>query len=135
MINAIAAIALVYRHGVQALEWSVVGLALINYFLNAWYNVRLFGYSWRMQAMDIMPAIGLCALSGCTAWWIGNLVLARAWIVLIVRAGLFLGLWGGGILCLRKVFFNDFWTHLTSALTWFGHKRSVKTYSSPVPCA
>jgi hypothetical protein len=88
-----------------------------------------------MQAMDIMPAIGLCALSGWTAWWIGNLVLAPAWIVLIVRAGLFLGLWAGGILFLRKVFFNDFWTHLTSALAWFGHKRSVKTYPSPIPCA
>jgi hypothetical protein len=128
------AIALVYRYGVQALAWSVVVLALIAYFLNAWYNVRLLGYRWRMQAMDIIPVIGLCALSGWTAWWIGNLVLASSWIVLIVRGGLFLGLWGGGILCFRKVFFNDFWRHVTSALTWFGQKRSVKT-PSPVPCA
>jgi O-antigen/teichoic acid export membrane protein len=126
MVNGILAIALVYRYGVQALAWSVVVLALIAFFLNAWYNVRLFGYRWRMQAMDIMPAIGLCALSGCTAWWIGNLVLAPAWIVLIVRAGLFLGLWGGGILCLRKVFFDDFCRHVTSALTRFRQKPSIK---------
>jgi teichuronic acid exporter len=112
MVNGIVAIALVYRYGVQALAWSLVVLALIAYFLNAWYNVRLLGYRWRMQAMDIIPVIGLCAFSGWTAWWVGGVVSTSTWIILSVRAALFLSLSGAGIFWFRKSYFDDVWKHL-----------------------
>ncbi len=117
VITGFIAVALVWRHGVTALAWSAVGLTLIAYFLNAWYNVRLLGYRWRSQAFDILPTFVLCASAGWAAWWSGTLVSERLLATLLVRLAMFVALVGCGVFLFRGIFFVDAWKHLAWAVT------------------
>lgn len=122
MVNVIVAVALVYSHGVQALAWSVVGLTVIAYFLNAYYNVKLLGYRWSMQAQDILPTFCVCAVSGWTAWWIGSLVPASTIIVLLASSASFMLLCITAVFCFRKMFFDGVWGHLAWGVNWLRQK-------------
>lgn len=115
MVNGIIVVALVYRYGVTALAWGAVGLTVIAYFLNAWYNVKLLGYNWRLQAIDILPTFSLCGVAGWIAWWIGTLFSGMPFIMLFVQVTTFITLLGIGVFLLRRVFFDDAWKHLSWA--------------------
>jgi O-antigen/teichoic acid export membrane protein len=112
MVLGVVVVSLVYTHGVTALAMSVVGLTVVAYFLNAWYNVRLLGYRWRMQAADILPTLLLCVSAGSAAWWAGVHVGKQPWVVLPVQALLFAALVMAGIYTFRRSLFQDLWTRL-----------------------
>jgi O-antigen/teichoic acid export membrane protein len=118
-------IALVYKYGLNALAWSVVGLTVIAYFLNAWYNVKLLGYRWRSQAFDILPTLSLCYISGWTSWYIGTTVSFGALMTLCLQSVTFTVFVGLGIFLFRKIFFADVWKHLTWGFGWLRSGASV----------
>lgn len=125
MVLGMIAVALVYRYGVTALAWSVVVLTINAYFLNAWYNVRLLGYQWRMQAVDILPTFVLCSISGWAAWWMGILVSAGPFVVLFAQTGTFILLLGACIYLFRKSFYDDVWQHILSGICWMRGEKNV----------
>jgi O-antigen/teichoic acid export membrane protein len=112
MIIGIIAVALVYRYGVNALAWSVVVTTVNAYFLNAWYNVKLLGYHWRLQAFDILPIFFLCGIAGYSAWWLGTMSPWFPTVTLLVQTGSFLFLCYFGVYIFRNIFFSDIWKHL-----------------------
>lgn len=112
MALGICVLALVYDRGVTVLAWSVVALTIVSYFVNAWYNVSLLGYRWRMQAADILPTMLLCLSSGMTAWWLGQYFLSRPWLALLVQATSFSGLTLLGIYAFRRSAFDDLWSRM-----------------------
>jgi teichuronic acid exporter len=112
MAMGICVLALVYDRGVTVLAWSVVGLTVVAYFLNAWYNVRLLGYRWRMQATDILPTLALCIACGGIAWWMGSHFLSHPWIALPVQGASFIGLAFLGIYVFRRSAFDDLWARM-----------------------
>lgn len=124
---ALLALALVCQHGVEAMVWSMVALSIINYFFNAWYNVKLLEYRWSSQAWDILPTLGLCAVAGGTAWWLSSLLPSVDWLLLAVRAGLFAVFCATAIYCFRHSYFEDVWKHLT----WAGTR--LRQQASPQP--
>ncbi len=112
MVIGLITVTVVYRYGVTALAWSVVALTVNAYFLNAWYNVKLLNYHWRMQAYDILPTFLLCLISGWAAWWIANLFPLIPLGILFVKSGVFLVFLGLSVYLLRKSFYEEFWSHL-----------------------
>ncbi|MBW2638413.1 MAG: lipopolysaccharide biosynthesis protein, partial [Deltaproteobacteria bacterium] len=124
VVMGLVTIALVYQYGVTALAWAVVGLTLIAYFLNAWYNVKLLGYRWRSQAVDIIPTFVLCAIAGWTAWWVATLVSGMSLAVLFVQGLSFVLLVGTGVFLFRDTFFADPWKHLVWAFGRLRHRRA-----------
>ena len=118
MVLGLLTVAWVYRYGVTALAWSVVGLTFVAYFLNAWYNVKLLGYRWWFQAFDILPTLILCATIGWIAWWAGSLVSGGALAILFVQSGTFIILLGFVVFLFRKLFFRDVWKQFLGAAVW-----------------
>lgn len=112
MVLGMATLALVYDRGVTAIAWSVVGLTVVAYFINAWYNVKLLAYGWRMQAADILPTLALCLSCGWAAWWLGSHFLAQAWIALPVQVLSFVGLAFMVIFLFRHTAFDDLWSRM-----------------------
>lgn len=108
-------IGLVYRYGVTALALTMLAMAVIAYFVNAWYNVKILGYRWRMQAFDILPSFFLCGIAGYIAWCLGTIAQDAPVIVLGVQVCSFLMLCGFGVFVLRRVYFRDVWGHLVWA--------------------
>lgn len=118
LVQGIIIVALFYRHGVTALAWSLVLTALLSYFLNVWYNVRILGYRWSMQAFDILPTFVLCVLSGLTAWWLGTRSSAGAFGILLQQIGAFIVLTWVGVYFFRNSFFSNVWAHLAWLVGW-----------------
>lgn len=105
-------IALVYPYGVTALALNMIAISIIAYFVNAWYNVKLLGYRWRMQAFDILPTLVLCAASGGGAWWLGLFIDAGDFAVLFVQVATFFVFAGVGVYLFRGIFFAEVWSHM-----------------------
>lgn len=118
MVLGIIVVLLFYRHGVTALAWSVVLMTGFAYFINVWFNVKLLGYRWRMQAFDILPTFLLCAVSGLSAWWLATFVTIGPVVVLLVQSVTFVAFVGSGVILLRKIFFVDVWGHLLWGIDW-----------------
>ncbi len=112
MVNGIVAVYLVYPYGVKALAWSFVVLTGISYFLNAYYNVKLLRYQWRMQAWDILPTFCLCAIAGSSSWWLGISITSVPVITILVQTISFTAICAVLIFSFRKSIFNDIWKHL-----------------------
>jgi len=119
VINGIVAVVLIYRYGVIALAWSVVGLAFIAYFINVWYTVKLLGYQWRFQAFDILPTFALCAIAACFTLWISAIVGLIPIAVLFIQTGTLILFLVFGCFMFRKIYFFDAWKHLVWAYSWF----------------
>lgn len=112
MVLGIGVLALVYDRGITVLAWSVVGLTVASYFINAWYNVKLLGYRWRMQAADILPTLALCMGSGWAAWWLGSHFLYNPWLAMPVQATTFIALAFSVIFVFRRSAFSDLWMRM-----------------------
>lgn len=124
MVIGIITVALVYPYGLIALAWCVVAQTVIAYFLNAWYNVKLLGYHWRLQAVDILPTFLFCSIFGWTAWWMGTLFPEGPFVVLFVQSGTFALLLGLCVYLFRESFYEEVWQHLSSGFGWL--KRELR---------
>jgi teichuronic acid exporter len=118
MILGLIVIASTYHFGVVALAWGAVLLSIMAYFINAWYNVKLLKYRWRLQAYDIFPVLGLCAVSALAAWFIGGRVSGHSIYILMGQTATFFCVLGVGVVLLRNIFFADVWRHAIGAANW-----------------
>lgn len=123
MVIGIITVALVYRYGVTALAWSVVGQTVIAYFLNAWYNVKFLGYYWQMQAFDIIPTMMLCLFAGITSWWMGTLFSVSMFVILGIQLGTFIFLLALCLYLFRNIYYIEVWQHLACVVGWLRIKR------------
>ena len=55
-------------HGPLIMAASNILVGLINQAINAWPNIRLLGYSYREQIVDILPSAALSAVMSLTVW-------------------------------------------------------------------
>ncbi|NOR68332.1 MAG: oligosaccharide flippase family protein [Methylomarinum sp.] len=113
MIYGVIVVAVIFRYGINVLAWSVVATAVISYFINVWYSVRLIGYRWRMQAFDLLPSIILCAGSGGATWWIGLLYSVEPFFMIIIECGIFAAILIVGIYFFRNIFFASLWKFIS----------------------
>lgn len=60
----ILAIIATYHYGILGLVWGQACAAVLCYFINAFYSVRLLSYSWREQFWDLLPYLSISALMG-----------------------------------------------------------------------
>ena len=60
----ILAIITTYHYGILGLVWGQACAAVLCYFINAFYSVRLLSYSWREQFFDLLPYLGISVLMG-----------------------------------------------------------------------
>jgi O-antigen/teichoic acid export membrane protein len=108
-------IAFVYRYGVTALAWNMAAIMVLSYFVNAWYNVKLLGYRWRLQAFDILSPFSLSLVAGGVAWLLGEFAPVAPVVTLAIQVTSFLLLILLGVYALRKVFFAEVWGHFVWA--------------------
>ncbi|MGD0812274.1 MAG: lipopolysaccharide biosynthesis protein [Verrucomicrobiota bacterium] len=69
----VAAVALSFRHGVKGLLIGDIVVSIISCYLNSYYSIRLIGYSWEEQILDLLPYLGISALMGVCVWLAGGL--------------------------------------------------------------
>lgn len=60
----ILAIITTYHYGILGLVWGQACVAVLCYFINAFYSVRLLSYSWREQFVDLLPYLSISGLMG-----------------------------------------------------------------------
>ncbi len=104
-----------YRYGITALAWGAAIISVSDYVISAWPNVKLIGYHWRMQALDILSPVILFLLSAAFVtsinWNIFNSPLA----VLVSKAALLAVIMGVGTLVFRHTLFADIWEVASSS--------------------
>lgn len=66
-------VALTFRYGIVALLLGDIIVSLVSCGLNSYYSVRLIGYSWKEQILDLLPYLGISALMGVCVWLAGRL--------------------------------------------------------------
>jgi O-antigen/teichoic acid export membrane protein len=66
-------VAITFRYGVKGLLIGDIGVSIISCCLNSYYSVRLVGYSWKEQILDLLPYLGISALMGGCVWLAGRL--------------------------------------------------------------
>lgn len=109
-IAIVLVLALIYRFGLRAFAWGAVATSVADYMLSAWPVRRLLGYSWRMQARDIVPPALLCAIPAlplASYEWqgpVGDLPL------MVAKGVVFVAVVGAGLWVLRKTVFVDAWS-------------------------
>lgn len=74
-IILVAAIAITFRYGVKGLLLGNIVVAILSCALNCHYSVRLFGYSWKEQILDLSPYLGISTVMGGAVWLAGLLPL------------------------------------------------------------
>lgn len=102
-------IAVVYSFGLEAFAWGAVAISIGDYFLSAYPNRNLIGYSWAMQVRDLAAPLLLC---GTTALTVATVPWDETWPALVLMALktlVFLALTGMGIFSFRKAYFFDAW--------------------------
>ncbi|MGO8697121.1 MAG: lipopolysaccharide biosynthesis protein [Limisphaerales bacterium] len=67
------AVALTFRYGVKGLLAGDIVVSIISCYLNCYYSVRLIGYGWKEQILDLLPYLGIAALMGASVWLAGGL--------------------------------------------------------------
>lgn len=106
----------IYRYGITALAWGAVLISVTDYAISAFPNVKLIGYSWRMQVQDILPTVLLCGISASCVMLIRWGALGAPITVIVAKTALLSLLLGGGLFVFRKVFFSDVWELALSLL-------------------
>jgi O-antigen/teichoic acid export membrane protein len=66
-------VGITFRYGVKGLLIGDIGVSAISCWLNSHYSVRLFGYTWREQFLDLLPYLGISAFMGVCVWLAGAL--------------------------------------------------------------
>ena len=64
-------VAITFRFGVKGLLIGDIVVSTISCCLNSFYSVRLIGYSWKEQILDLLPYLGISALMGACVWLAG----------------------------------------------------------------
>ena len=118
MAIGVSVLAAVHDQGLTIIAWSVVGLTFAAYFINVWYNVKLLGYGWRMQAHDILPTLGLCAAAGWSAWFVASRFPAFPVVALVIQTSTFVSLCLLGVFLGRKRWFADLWRRMNELSVW-----------------
>lgn len=108
-------IACVYRFGVLALTWGAVGISISDYILSAWPNVSSVGYTWRMQAWDILSPLIMCLACALIVSLFNWTFLSFPLAILIGKALFLAVLIGLGTALCRRTLFSDVWSLLLSA--------------------
>jgi hypothetical protein len=103
--------------GVIGLAWTTVALAIASYFLNAWYNVKILEYSWRLQAVDIVPILGTCACAALCAI-IFSFFLTHTICVLCEKIIVYGIVILASIVIFRKSYFSDIWNQIKKNVHW-----------------
>ncbi|MEO6994429.1 MAG: polysaccharide biosynthesis C-terminal domain-containing protein, partial [Lacunisphaera sp.] len=84
-ILVVAVVAVTFRYGVTGLLIGNIGVAYLAYYLNSYYSVRLFAYSWSEQIMDLLPYLSLAGLMGGCVWLVSRLPLNGSFLPLILQ--------------------------------------------------
>jgi len=61
-------VAITFRYGVKGLLIGDIVVSAISCYLNSHYSVRLIGYSWKEQILDLLPYLGTSAFMGACVW-------------------------------------------------------------------
>ena len=72
-VLVIAVVALTFRYGVLGLLIGEIVVSILSCYLNCFYSVRLIDYSWKEQALDLLPYIGVSVIMGLCVWLVGSL--------------------------------------------------------------
>ena len=72
-VFVVAAVALTFRYGVKGLLVGDIVVSILACYLNSYYSVRLIGYSWKEQMLDLLPYLGISAVMGICVWLVGGL--------------------------------------------------------------
>ncbi len=116
MVVSVCVVSTFCWFGVTAIAWGVVLMTVIAYFMNAFYQVKLLGYSWKLQMFDIMPTLILCAIAAVLTLPLVNLEMENAVMIMSARCVVFICTLGIGTFMLRNVFFGDIWLLIESML-------------------
>ncbi len=123
-VLVVVGVALTFRYGVTGLLIGGVIVGLVSCYLNCFYSVRLIGYTWKEQILDLLPYLGIAAIMGACVWLVGYLPLGNEIRRLLAQ------LFAGGIvyfvgchLC-RVSAFTDVYEILASRLSW-GKTRGI----------
>jgi O-antigen/teichoic acid export membrane protein len=128
----VVVLAVVYRFGIEAFAWGAVAISVADYCLSAYPSVRFLGYSWRMQASDLVPA---CMLIGFSALVVLHIPWDPYWAapaLIVVKSLTLCGLAGVGLFAFRRSFLADAWSML-SALSRAAGTRLVRRASRTAP--
>ena len=66
-------VAVTFRYGVKGLLIGDIIVSTISCCLNSHYSVRLIGYSWKEQVLDLLPYLAISALMGACVLLTGRL--------------------------------------------------------------
>lgn len=103
----ILVIVLTYHYGIRGLVWGQACTAVLCYFINAYYSVRLFSYSWREQFLDLLPYLSISVLMGLVVVAANVLGIRRPAVLLCVQVTLGAVAYAAGCVLLRVSAFVD----------------------------
>lgn len=84
----VVAVALTFRYGIIALLIGDIVVSVVSCGLNSHYSVRLIGYSWKEQILDLLPYLGVSLLMGACVWVAGRLPWDGDFGQLVVELGI-----------------------------------------------
>lgn len=113
-----AALAATWRLGTLGMVWGCAALSVVAYFINSVYNVRLLGYTWRQQAVDVLPILMVGGVAAAMAWETRPLLSSGLWMALSVQLAVFGAVFAGIAFLLRRRAFADAWHILTEGAAW-----------------
>jgi teichuronic acid exporter len=105
----VLAIVSTYHYGILGLVWGQTCAAVLCYFINAFYSVRLLSYSWREQFLDLLPYLSITALMGVVVVAANVLGLKSPAVLLFVQVTLGGVAYAAGSVLLRVSAFVDTW--------------------------
>lgn len=114
----VATLALTWRYGVSAMVVGYACLSVVSYFINAFYNKRLLGYHWWLQAQDVLPIAAAGVVAGLAAWSIGGLRLNSVWTQLPIQLVVVTGVYAAIAFLMRARAFADAWRVVGDAANW-----------------
>jgi len=105
----ILVILVTYHFGILGLVWGQACAAVLFYFINAFYSVRLLSYSWREQFLDLLPYVSISGLMGLVVVAANLLGIKSPAILLCLQVALGGVAYAAGCVLLRVSAFVDTW--------------------------
>ena len=125
-IAIVVVIACVYRFGIIALAWGAVIISITDYLLSAWPNVKSVGYTWGMQARDVLSPLLLCLICVVATESIHWTFLRFPVVILLMKIMLWSFLMSLGTFLFRRILFTEIWEFTISFCGKSGRFRSKR---------
>lgn len=112
----VVAVLVAYPFGITALAWSAVVVSVTDYLLSAWPNVKAIGYTWGMQAGDILSPFLLGMLGYGASIAVAHFVSAPLLVLMILKSAVLCVVVCAGVFLLRSSVFSDVFGLIRQAL-------------------